>query len=83
MIRTLGASPKGQYVAIEEYGFNAGLGTYYSRIKLMNVWKQEYVAPVIEIEEGARRPTDLQRVRDTARERAASDMNKFNIVLSS
>ena len=83
VIKALGASPKGQFVAIEEYGYNSGLKTYYSRIKLMNVWKKEYVGPVVEIEEGAQRPSDLSRVREAAKARALESMSKFNIIISS
>ena len=82
MIHALGASSKGQFVAIEEYGYNAGLKTYYSRIKLMNVWKNEYVSPVVEVEQDARLPADLVRVREAAKERAAVHFQKFNIITS-
>ncbi|MBY0516529.1 MAG: hypothetical protein K2P81_06450 [Bacteriovoracaceae bacterium] len=83
MINAIGASPKGQYVAIEEYGYNAGLKTYYSRIKLLNVWKNEYAAPVVELEKGAQRPTDLNKIREKVKKLAAENLEKFNIVLSS
>lgn len=82
MIQALGASSKGQFVAIEEYGYNAGQKTYYSRIKLMNVWKKEYVSPVVEVESDARLPADLMRVREAAKERAAVHFQKFNIITS-
>jgi predicted secreted protein len=82
MINALGASPKGQFVAIEEYGYNPSLKTYYSRIKLMNTWKNSYVAPPFEIERGARRPSDLHDVRQEARAHAAEEMAKYNIETS-
>lgn len=82
MIRALGASSKGQFVAIEEYGYNAGLKTYYSRIKLLNVWKKEYVSPVVEVEQDARLPADLLRVREAAKQRAAVHFQRFNIITS-
>ncbi len=79
VINALGASPKGQYVAIEEYGYNSGQKTYYSRIKFMNVWKNQYVAPPVEIEEGAVRPSDLARVRDAAKAQASQVLEKLKI----
>jgi|GEM_PF-3999613 len=82
MIHALGASSKGQFVAIEEYGYNVGLKTYYSRIKLMNVWKNEYVTPIVEVEQDARLPADLMRVREEAKARAMVHFEKFNIITS-
>ncbi len=82
MINALGSSPKGQYVAIEEYGYNAGLKTYYSRIKIMNVWKNHYVSEPIEIEKGARRPSDLVQVRKEVLEQASEEIARFKIDLS-
>ncbi len=82
MINALGSSPKGQYVAIEEYGYNSGLKTYYSRIKVMNVWKNHYVTEPVEIEKGARRPSDLIQVRKEALEQAAMDLVRFKIDIS-
>lgn len=82
MINALGSSPKGQYVAIEEYGYNSGLKTYYSRIKVMNVWKNNYVSEPVQIEKGARRPSDLMQVRREALEQASEKMAKFNIEIS-
>lgn len=82
-ITTLGSSPKGQFVAIEEYGYNQGLRTYYSRIRFMNLWKKEYAGPVVEVEQGARHPDDLERVREKAKRTAEPHFEKFNIVTSS
>lgn len=82
MINALGSSPKGQYVAIEEYGYNSNQKTYYSRIKVMNVWKNHYVTEPVEIEKGARRPSDLVQVRKEALEQAGMDLARFKIDLS-
>jgi predicted secreted protein len=81
-IEAIGASPKGQYVAIEEYGFNQGLNTFYSRIRLMNLWKNQDAAPLIEIEKKARHPDDLIRIREEARLQATQQLEKYNIVTS-
>jgi predicted secreted protein len=81
--KAIGASPKGQYVAIEEFGYNAGHRTYFSRIKFINVWKNTYAAPPIEIEINARRPSDLNEVREQALQNAAENLAKYNIEVSS
>lgn len=82
-IAAIGSSPKGQFVAIEEFGYNQGLRTYYSRIRFMNLWKKEYAGPVVEVEQGARHPDDLERVREKAKRSAEPHFEKFNIVTSS
>lgn len=81
-ITSLGVSPKGQYVAIEEYGYNPGLRTYYSRIRLLNLWKNTEAAPMVEVEHTARSPEDLLRAREEARSKATASMEKLNIVTS-
>lgn len=82
-IAAIGSSPKGQFVAIEEYGYNQGLKTYYSKIRFMNLWKKEYAGPTVEIEQGARHPDDLKRVREKAKRSAEPHFEQFNIVTSS
>ena len=42
-VKALGASPKGQYIAVEEFGYLDGDKGPYSRIKILNVWKNKYV----------------------------------------
>jgi predicted secreted protein len=79
MIDTLGASPKGQYVAVEEYGYKAQNHTYYVRIKIMNVWKKEYVGKSVEVELPAHRPVFLSKARDRARVLALEELNRFQI----
>jgi predicted secreted protein len=76
---TLGMSPKGQFVAVEEYGYQALKHTYYVTIKIMNVWKKEYVGSTIQVELSASRPGGLQTVRDQARTQASDEFKKFNI----
>lgn len=81
MINALGASSKGQYVAVEEYGFNSSNGTFYSRIRLMNVWKKDARNGQIvsETTKPAHAESDLQAARDEARAKAAEKLKKFNI----
>lgn len=79
MIDSLGASPKGQFVALEEYGYKALNHSYYVRIKVMNVWKKEYVGKMIEVELPAHRPVYLKKARSKAKILAQEELKKFNI----
>src|SRR5690606_6030530 len=67
MIDTLGSSPKGQFVALEEYGYKSLSHTYYVKIKVMNVWRKEYVGKEILVELPAHRPMFLEKARRKAR----------------
>lgn len=79
MIDTLGASPKGQYVALEEYGYKLQSHSYYVRIKVMNVWKKEYVGKEVEVELPAHRPNFLKKAREKAKMMAQEELKRFNI----
>ena len=79
MIDTLGASPKGQFVAVEEYGYKSTNHSYYVRIKVMNVWKKEYVGKQIEVELPAHRPVYLEKARNKAKILAQDELTKFQI----
>ena len=79
MIDTLGASPKGQFVALEEYGYKSTSHSYYVRIKVMNVWKKEYVGKEIEVELPAHRPVYLMKARQRAKVLAKEELKKFQI----
>lgn len=39
--RSIGKSPRGQYIAIEEYGFEKETGVPYSKVIIKNTWKQK------------------------------------------
>lgn len=79
MIDTLGASPAGQFVALEEYGYESHDHSYYVRIKVMNVWKKQYVGKVIEVELPALRPVNLKKARQKARMLAQEELKKYQI----
>ncbi|MCM2351832.1 MAG: hypothetical protein NDI69_17590 [Bacteriovoracaceae bacterium] len=79
MIDTLGISPKGQYVALEEYGYKSQQQTYYVTIKVMNVWKKEYVGKAIEVEVPAYQPALLKKAREKAKILAQEELKRFNI----
>ncbi len=79
MIDTLGVSSKGQFVALEEYGYKAQSHTYYVTIKVMNVWKKEYVGQRIELEVPAHRPDYLAKARTRARLMAQDHLRRYGI----
>lgn len=79
MIDTLGSSSKGQFVALEEYGYKSQTHTYYVRVKIMNVWKKQYVGKSIEVELPAHRPVFLEKARIRARYLANEELKKFQI----
>lgn len=79
VIDTLGSSPKGQYVALEEYGYQSHKHTYYVKIKVINVWTKEFVGKSIEVEMPAQQPRFLQEARLKAKVLAQDELKKFNI----
>ncbi len=78
-IDVLGTSSKGQFVAIEEYGYRPGTHMYFVTIRVMNVWKKEYVGDNIQIELPASRPYVLKKARAEALELAQNTFKKYNI----
>lgn len=78
-IDVLGTSPKGQFVAVEEYGYRPGTHMYFVSIRVMNVWKKEYVGSGVQIELPATRPYVLKKARKEAKELAQNTFKKFNI----
>jgi predicted secreted protein len=79
VIDTLGSSGKGQFVALEEYGYAAEKHNYIVTIKIMNVWQKEYVGEVIKVELPAYQQNDLQKARERARVLAQNLLNKYGI----
>lgn len=79
MIDSLGQSPKGQYVALEEYGYKNDKHIYYVEIKIINVWTKEYVGSAVNVEEPAHRPEFLKKARVKAKALAQDQLKKFNI----
>jgi predicted secreted protein len=78
-INTLGASPKGQFVALEEYGYKPHKKEFYSHIRIINVWKNEYVGKVINVEMPAMNSKLLEETRSKARQLASDELKKFQI----
>lgn len=79
MIDTLGSSPKGQYVALEEYGYKTASHTFYVRIKIINVWKNKYVGKSVDVELPADRPFLLKKARSRAKFLAQEQLKRFDI----
>jgi predicted secreted protein len=79
IIDTLGSSPKGQFVALEEYGYKSHNHSYYVTIKVMNMWKKEFVGQPIKVELKAHRPIYLQKAREKARVLAKEELTRFDI----
>lgn len=78
-IDVLGTSAKGQFVAIEEYGYRPGTHMYFVTIRVMNVWKKEYVGDSIQIELPASRPYVLKKARAEALDLAQNTFKKYKI----
>lgn len=78
-IDVLGTSPKGQFVAVEEYGYRPGTHMYFVTIRVMNVWKKEYVGDNIQIELPASRPFVLKKARKEALDLAQNTFKKYLI----
>lgn len=77
-INALGVSKKGQFVALEEYGYTPHKNSYYVHIKIMNVWKKEYVGMSYSVEVPAI-GSNLKDAREKAKNMAKSELERFNI----
>ncbi|MEE2670751.1 MAG: hypothetical protein VYA54_03530 [Bdellovibrionota bacterium] len=77
-INAIGASPRGQYVAFEEFGYKEGRKTPYSKIRVMNVWKNKYVEEPVQVI-GTKKEEKLEEVRKKAKDLALRKFKKFNI----
>lgn len=77
-VRALGASPKGQFIAFEEFGYLEGNDRPFSKIRVKNVWKDHYVDRPVKVvsEEGE---MELDQVRAKARSLAKKKLEEFNI----
>jgi predicted secreted protein len=79
VIDTLGISPKGQFIALEEYGYKVEKRSFYVTIKILNVWKKEYVGKPIWVEIPALRPQYLTEARAKAKLLAQDELKRFQI----
>lgn len=80
VINALGSSPKGQYVALEEYGYHSQKHSYFVQIKILNVWTKQYEGNSVSVELPAHRPAYLKEARIKARTMAQDLLGQFKIV---
>lgn len=81
VVDTLGVSGKGQFVALEEYGYQSHSHSYFVRIRIINVWRKEYVGKPFEVILPAHRPGYLKKARERARYLALEELRRFDISL--
>ena len=79
VVDTLGTSSKGQFVALEEYGYNPTERNFYVKIQILNAWKNTYVSAPIEIKLPAQNDLSLTEARARAKRLAHDDLIKFKI----
>ncbi len=77
-IKALGSSPRGQFVAFEEFGYMNDSKTPFARIRVKNVWKDKYVhkSDGVWADEDNKK---LDQVRAKAIDLAKKQLEKFNI----
>ncbi len=77
-VKALGSSPRGQYVAFEEFGYKNGRTMPFSKIRIMNVWKNKYADKTVQVI-GKNNEVNLAHVRHQAKTLAKEQLDKFNI----
>ena len=83
VFKAVGESPKGQFVAFEEYGYKNGTKIPYSKIRVMNMWQNKYVSKPI-IVTGLKHRVDmtLGHVRAKVRELVDQKLKKYSIKIN-
>lgn len=77
-VKTLGKSPKGQFIALEEFGFKNNAKVPFSKIRVINVWKNKYVTKTIYVTD-PQNQMKLEQVRAKAKKLAKKQLKAFNI----
>tara|TARA_Y100000385_G_C12721364_1_gene478798 strand:+ start:41 stop:349 length:309 start_codon:yes stop_codon:yes gene_type:complete len=77
-VKTLGKSPKGQFIAFEEFGFKNDAKVPFSKIRVMNVWKDKYVIKTIYVTD-PKNEMKLHQIRAKAKKLANKQLKAFNI----
>ena len=77
-VMAIGSSPRGQYVAFEEFGYQNGRKAPFSKIRVMNMWKNEYVTNPVFVT-GSRDDESLGEIRGKAKSQAVAQLKQFNI----
>lgn len=77
-VKTLGKSAKGQFIAFEEFGFKNDAKVPFSKIRIMNVWKNKYVTKTIYVTDPDNE-MKLPQIRAKAKKLANKQLKAFNI----
>ncbi len=77
-VMAIGSSPKGQYIAFEEFGYQSGRTLPFSKIRIMNMWKNKYITAPIFIT-AKTQEDDLEGIRSRAKIQAKVFLKKYNI----
>jgi predicted secreted protein len=77
---SIGASAKGQFIALEEYGYQPESHSYYVTIRIINVWTSEDVGSVVEVKTPAKDKRFLSEARLKAKNLAQAQMTKYKII---
>ena len=77
-VKALGKSPKGQFIAFEEFGFKNDAKVPFSKIRVMNVWKNKYVIETIYVTD-PNNEMKLPQIRAKAKKLANKQLKAFNI----
>ncbi|HLT21829.1 MAG TPA: hypothetical protein VKZ84_00225 [Bacteriovoracaceae bacterium] len=78
-VDSLGYSAKGQYIALEEYGYRPDKKAYFVEIKILNLWKKKFVGDVIRVESPAYSDKHLKESRMRAKKLAEGQLKAFGI----
>lgn len=78
-VDTLGTSAKGQYIALEEYGHRPDKKSYFVEIKILNLWKKQFVGDVIRVETPAYSQKQLMESRLKAKKLAEGQLKAYGI----
>ena len=77
-VMAIGSSPRGQFVAFEEFGYQNGRKIPYSKIRVMNMWQNKYVTEAVFVI-GDKDDDKLALVRVKAKSQAVTQFKQFNI----
>lgn len=78
-VDSLGSSAKGQFIALEEYGYRPDKKAYFVEIKILNLWKKKFVGDVIRVESPAYSAKHLKESRMKAKKMAENQLKEFGI----
>jgi predicted secreted protein len=79
-VKAIGSSPRGQYVAFEEFGYKNGRKTAFAKVRIMNMWKNKIMSSPIQVI-GNSKKNKLQDVRIEAKDKASLQLKKYNIAI--